>query len=91
MREDSRVDRMLATVSLAWLDSAVGSTSPLAGRDLIPLIPLASDQREHGDKQQDCWREDQKRPLLDEHRENGVVVLQQRPSGLLGRGPLTGG
>jgi hypothetical protein len=29
--------------------------------------------------------------MLDEHRENGVVVLQQRPSSLLDRGPLTGG
>jgi hypothetical protein len=95
MREDSpwcfsRVDRMLAMVSLACLDSAVGSTSPLAGRDLIPLVPPASDQRKHGDKQQDRWREDQKRSMLDEHRENGVVVFQQRPSSLRDSRPLAG-
>ena len=72
---------MLATVSLEWLDSVVGSTRPLARCELIPLVPLPSNQRKHGDEQQDRWCEDQQRPMLDEHPENGVVVFQvQKPS-----------
>jgi hypothetical protein len=41
---------MPATVSLAWLDSVVGSTSRFARRDLVSLVPLPGNQREHGDE-----------------------------------------